>query len=232
MLQVMNDSMNKHTQYMDNLFGNDKNLQIQPSYNGLNMDAYLDWEMAMDKKFAQCHMCDRRQIKIVLSSLTSCALTWWENLCVSDKPQTWKDMKILIGKMFYQHNLAKHIPIISSSIPNILQENAQNKKDYTEENKVLIMLHEVLELSTDLAPTTSTNESKEGEPCTIATTAISIHHLESRMTKSQEGENDEIIHMFTTSGVYIQISPQHPPFTMMERHRYAAALKITLSQGG
>jgi hypothetical protein len=27
-LQVMNDSMNKHTQYMDNLFGNDKNLQI------------------------------------------------------------------------------------------------------------------------------------------------------------------------------------------------------------
>jgi hypothetical protein len=56
MLQVMNDSMNKHTQYMDNLFGNDRNLQIQPSYNGFNMDAYLDWEMAMDKKFAQCHV--------------------------------------------------------------------------------------------------------------------------------------------------------------------------------
>jgi hypothetical protein len=42
MLQVMNDSMNKHSQYMDNLFGNGKNLQIQPSYNGFNMDAYLD----------------------------------------------------------------------------------------------------------------------------------------------------------------------------------------------
>jgi hypothetical protein len=120
MLQVMNISMNKHTQYIDNLFGNDKNLQIQPSYNGFNMDAYLDWEMTMDKKFAQCRMCDRRKIKIAVSSLTSCALTWWENLCVSDKPQTWKDMKILMREKFYQHDLAEHSPIVSSSMPNIL----------------------------------------------------------------------------------------------------------------
>jgi hypothetical protein len=35
------------------------------------MDAYLDWEMTMDKKFAQYHMCDRRKIKIDVSSLTS-----------------------------------------------------------------------------------------------------------------------------------------------------------------
>jgi hypothetical protein len=53
LLEVMNNSMNKHTQYMDNLFGNDKNLEIQPSYNGFNMDAYLDWEMTMDKKSIQ-----------------------------------------------------------------------------------------------------------------------------------------------------------------------------------
>jgi hypothetical protein len=71
MLQVMNDSMNKHIQYMDNLFGNDKILM-------------------------------------------------WENLCVLDKPQTWKDMKILMREKFYQHDLAEHIPIISSSMPNIL----------------------------------------------------------------------------------------------------------------
>jgi hypothetical protein len=42
MLQLMNDSMNKRNQYMDNLFGNDKNLQIQPSFNGFNTGAYLD----------------------------------------------------------------------------------------------------------------------------------------------------------------------------------------------
>jgi hypothetical protein len=117
---VMNDSMNKHTRYMDNLFGNDKNLQIEPSYDGFNMDAYLDWEMTMDKKFVQCRMCDRRKIKIVVSSLTSCALTWWENLCVLDKPRTWKDMKILLREKFYQHDLAEHIPIVFSSMPIIL----------------------------------------------------------------------------------------------------------------
>jgi hypothetical protein len=104
--------------------------------------------MAMDKKFAQCHKCDRRKIKIVISSLTSCALIWWENLCVSGKPQTWKDMKILIREKFYQHDLTEHIPIVSSSIPNILQDNAQNKEDYMEENEVVIMSYEVLELST------------------------------------------------------------------------------------
>jgi hypothetical protein len=97
-----------------------KNLQIQPSYNGFNMAVYLDWKMAMDKKFAQCRMCDRRQIKIVVSYLISCALTWWENLCVSDKPQTWKHMKILMREKFSQHDLAEHIPIVSSSMPNIL----------------------------------------------------------------------------------------------------------------
>jgi hypothetical protein len=41
MVQVMNNCMNKHTQYMDNLFGNDKKFQIQPSYNAFNMGTYL-----------------------------------------------------------------------------------------------------------------------------------------------------------------------------------------------
>jgi hypothetical protein len=72
---------------------------------------------------------------------------------------------------------------------------------------VLIVSHEVLELSINLAPTTSANESKEGEPCITATTTVSIHHLESRMTKNKEGENDEIMHMLAASGAYIQMSP-------------------------
>jgi hypothetical protein len=75
--------------------------------------------MTMDKKFAQCHMCDRRKVKIAISSSTSYALTWWENFCVSDKPQTWKDMNILMSEKFYQHDLAEHVSIVSSSMPNI-----------------------------------------------------------------------------------------------------------------
>jgi hypothetical protein len=231
LLQVINDSLNKHIQYMDNFIGNDQNLQIQPSYNGFNMDAYLDWEMIMDKKLAQCCMCDRRQIKIALSSLTSCPLTWWENLCVSDKPQTWKVMKILMRVKLSQHDLAEHIPIVSSYMPTILQDNGQNKEYYMEENEVLIMSHEMLELSTDHAPRTSANENNKGESCTTATTTISIHDLDSRTTQNKEGENDEIMHMLAASDVYIQISPRPLPFTMMGRQGYVAALKITLRQG-
>jgi hypothetical protein len=37
--------------------------------------------------------------------------------------------------------------------------------------------------------------------------------------------------MFAASGVYIKMSPWPPPFTMLGRQGYAAALKITFSQG-
>jgi hypothetical protein len=37
--------------------------------------------------------------------------------------------------------------------------------------------------------------------------------------------------MFAASGVYIEMSPWPPPITMMGRHGYAVALKITLSRG-
>jgi hypothetical protein len=90
-------------------------------------------------------------------------------LCVLDNPRTWKDMKILMREKFPQHDLAEHTPIVSSSMPNILQDSAQNKEDYIEENEVLIMSHEVLELSTDLAPTTSANESKGNYFCVANT---------------------------------------------------------------
>jgi hypothetical protein len=45
----------------------------------------------------------------------------------------------------------------------------------------------------------------------------------------QEGENDEIMHIFAALGVSIEMSPWPRPFTMMGREGYAAALKITLS---
>jgi hypothetical protein len=41
-------------------------------------------------------------------------------MCVSDKPQTWKDMKIHMREKFSQHDLVEHILIVSSSMPNIL----------------------------------------------------------------------------------------------------------------
>jgi hypothetical protein len=47
----------------------------------------------------------------------------------------------------------------------------------------------------------------------------------------QEAENNEIMHIFAASGVYIQMTPWPPPFTIIGRQGCVAALKITLSQG-
>src|SRR6266540_4360618 len=39
-------------------------------------------------------MCDKRKIKNAASSLTSCALIWWKDLCdYEEVPQTWKNVK-------------------------------------------------------------------------------------------------------------------------------------------
>lgn len=82
----------------------------------------------MDKKFEGRRMCDRKRIKIVVSYLSSYALTWWENLCDSDRPQTWNDMKILLREKFAQHHLKDHITFVSPSVTNILQEQVQKKR--------------------------------------------------------------------------------------------------------
>jgi hypothetical protein len=61
---------------------------------------YTEWEVSMDKSFAQHRICDRRKIKIVASTLTNHALVWWNNLHYYDKPKTWDDMKDLMREQF------------------------------------------------------------------------------------------------------------------------------------
>jgi hypothetical protein len=75
--------------------------------------------------------------------------------------------------------------------------------------------HALLSFSCSTFILTKQDQFQEGEPSTTATTTI--HHLESRTTQNQEGENYEIMHMFAASGVYIQMSAWPPPFTMMGR---------------
>jgi hypothetical protein len=43
--------------------------------------------------------------------------------------------------------------------------------------------------------------------------------------------SSEIMHMFATSGVYIEMSQWPPPFMMIGRQGYVVALKICLSRG-
>ena len=63
-----------------------------PTYDDIGADEYIEWCISMDKIFANRFMCARRKVKNAISMLRDSALTWWEALSPSDKPQTWDDM--------------------------------------------------------------------------------------------------------------------------------------------
>jgi hypothetical protein len=106
-----------------------------PSYDGFDSNKYFAWEIGMDKKIWQRHICGRRKLRNVASALTNNALAWWKCLCESDElPKTWKDVKILMRKTFDNsspacklnfeiHSLEEEEATIASPlVHNILQE--------------------------------------------------------------------------------------------------------------
>jgi hypothetical protein len=70
---------------------------------------------------------------------------------------------------------------------------------------------------------------QEGEHCYLPKISSTMV-VKPRTVCFQEGENENM-HMFAASGVYIQMSPWPPPFMMMGRQGCGASLKMTLSRG-
>jgi hypothetical protein len=64
---------------------------------------------------------------------------------------------------------------------------------------------------------------QDGEHCYLPKISSTMT-VQSRMLCFQEGENNEIMHMFAASGAYIKMSLWPPPFMMMGRQGYGAAL--------
>ena len=58
------------------------------TYDGIGVDEYIEWKIAIDKIFANCFICARRKVRNVTSVLRDYALTWWEALSPLGKPQT------------------------------------------------------------------------------------------------------------------------------------------------
>jgi hypothetical protein len=135
-------------------------LSSLPTYDGIDVDEYIAWELKIDNIFAQCRMCERRKIKNATSVLTNSALVWWEDLCALDKPKTWNGLKINMRENFVQQHLEEAVSIAPPPMPNLLQDVAKKKVDYAKENVVLAMSCELLDLSTGPAPTISENEIK------------------------------------------------------------------------
>jgi hypothetical protein len=79
-------------------------------------------------------MCPRRKVKNTASVLRYSALSWWESLDPSNKPQTWNDMKLLMRETFVNpppiltsfdevHYLEEGSVVIPLAMTNLLQDN-------------------------------------------------------------------------------------------------------------
>ena len=60
-------------------------LSSPPSYDGFGAEEYIDWQIAIDKMFAQYRMCEKGEIRNAACVLTSRASIWWNNLCAFKK---------------------------------------------------------------------------------------------------------------------------------------------------
>ena len=97
--------------------------------------------------------------KNVVSVLRHSALSWWESLDPSNKPQTWNDMKLLMRETFVNpppiltsydevHHLEEEFVVIPPTMPNLLQDNVEKSKDDVTENEKLTASCENSEPST------------------------------------------------------------------------------------
>ena len=118
-----------------------------PTYDGIGAAVYIEWEIAIDNIFATRFMCPRWKVKSAASVLRHSALSWWDSLSPSDKPQTWNDMKILMRESFVNpppalnsydevHNLEDQSIVVSLAMPNLLQDYEQKQKTQMTQKKM------------------------------------------------------------------------------------------------
>ena len=151
-----------------------------PTYGGVGVDAYMEWEIAIDAIFATRFMCPRRKVNNATSVLRDSALTWWESLSSLDKPQTWNDLKIVMRETFTNppptlnsydevHQLEDRSIIVSLVPPNLLQdyEQKQEIKDDKEENEGLTSSCENSEPPLHNAPDTPTENTCNDHGATL-----------------------------------------------------------------
>jgi hypothetical protein len=144
-------------------------------------------------------------------------LAWWKHLCESDElPKTWNDMKILMRETFVNSSPASNL---NFEIHSLEEEEATIASP---------IVHNILQ-EVKIKQEKKHVHFQEGEHYCLPKIS-STTTLKPRTVCFQEVENDKIMHMFATSGVYIEMSLCRPPFMMRGRQSYATVLKITLSR--
>jgi hypothetical protein len=87
---------------------------ILPFYGLYDPEAYLDWEMIVDKKFSSHLVPEQHRVRQVTSEFKDFAVIWWNalsSLCL--QPKTWDKLKAAMHDRFvppsYQRDLCKKI---------------------------------------------------------------------------------------------------------------------------
>jgi hypothetical protein len=100
------------------------------SYDGIGAETYTEWKTKIDCLFEKYFMFERKKIKKATSVWTHSALSSWESLTPFNKPQTWKDLKILMWETFMNtphvlnsfdgvHYLVDHTIVIALAVTNL-----------------------------------------------------------------------------------------------------------------
>jgi hypothetical protein len=111
-----------------------------PSYDSIDAEKYIEWETKIGCLFAKYFMCEREKIKKATSVLTHSALSWWESLTPSDKPQTWANMKMLMRERFVSSNDV--IPSNKLELPSLHDDctsNSCDKKELCDDSSIIYM---------------------------------------------------------------------------------------------
>jgi hypothetical protein len=117
-------------------------------------------------------------------------------------PKTWNDVKILMRKTFVDSSPASNL----------------NFEIYSLEEEATIaspIVHNILQ-EVEIKQEKKQVHFQEGEHYCLPKIS-SIMALKPWTVCFQEGEDDEIIHIFAASGVYIEMPPWPPPLTMRGR---------------
>jgi hypothetical protein len=149
MMQTFSKAFESHTIYVDSSPSSSIYLYFS-SFDTNIANEYTEWEVSMGKIFARRRICDRRKIKIVVSTLTNDALVWWNNLYDYEKPQTLNDLKALMRQQFIsmddtKNNLSNStniMPSDKSELP-LLQEDCLvvpcDKEELCDDNTIISM---------------------------------------------------------------------------------------------
>jgi hypothetical protein len=77
-------------------------------------EAYLDWEMTVEKKFSSNLVPEQHHVRQATSKFKDFALIWWNELATFGlQPDTWDRLKIALHQRFvlpsYQRDLRKKL---------------------------------------------------------------------------------------------------------------------------